>query len=185
MRISDYADHYPGRCKDFYTLFDPLPRPLKEMLWLQDRMPTKEDVLAAWDLTEEDGSYKEKTDEIKRGIFKEGKIKNRKRIEAKEAKRKKEEERRNKFYDRSHKRTPRFVTEYVVIDKRKDKHGRLVRLFSKDELEKKIASRIENKDITPVIYIVPKVVPEKKANKELKFLEKEPNSHQLKVWHNG
>lgn len=172
----------------FFSDYDLLPTEFKRMLQESDRVPTMEDLKAAWELNGEHWTVdkaKQNLNVFEEEIKEYNKIKNREeRLRQK----------REKFENRRRARLDRAIGQQVYRDRVIDldtKNGRLVaKVMSIQEAEKALATRKENKDLVAAGKIVVRefVGWQKKSpkpEKEVKYMENDIPQHICKQQHNS
>lgn len=148
--------------KRFYEDFDLLPKELKELLWDLPYMPDFDDLRHAWDLYEKGSSF----DDLYKflNVYEEDRKEDKLRA-AREAKAKRDQERRDRY---SRKFGTRRVDVYKITkvgEPRGDKHDRLIQRVSEEDAMRLLSQRKENKDVKQVTprtiytYIGTKEVP--------------------------
>ncbi len=126
--MSHFHKKCNGTIRKFFEDFDQLPYELKEIIWNQPQPPTFDDLKAAWQLAEEMGHTEENVHVLR---------KDRKEQKARDRKAAREAKRAEVNLRRMNLRRSRYRTIYkkVRIDKRDDKHARLVRLLPEEAME--------------------------------------------------
>lgn len=170
--------------KKFFEDFDLLPREIKMMLCHQNRMPTFEDLKAAWELASEEFSI----DKLKTNlnVFEE----ERKEWKKNEAKREKEAKRQERINKQMEKYRRRPVYELVRKEVR-PKDAKLIAI-SEEEAVRRMANRAENKDVTFGGNILTKrfvgykdELLKENPDMEIKYMEIGAPNHISKQMHNA
>lgn len=172
--------------KAFFEDYDKLPAEIKRMLYSQNRIPTFEDLKAAWEIVADlDKIEPGKTD---LNVFEA----ERKEYKKKEADRLREAKRRAKQAERMQKYTRRPIYEMRRVEP-DPKNARLIARVSEQEAVRLMASRAENKDVKIVSPVEYKKVfigyrdEIEKANpeKEIKYLPDGISNSLSKQMHNA
>lgn len=171
-------------CRKFFEDFDLLPRELKEILWYQPNGPTMEDLRAAWQLAGENWSLESVLANL--NVFEE----DRKAAKEAEAKRKRDQAKRDKDAKRLEKYRGRaqYVNRVVTVPRPKD--ARLVAIVTEEQAMEALSKRKENKDVKQVAtFIVRQFVGYSKEAvtekvDDTKYMETQPSLSMAKQLHN-
>ena len=168
--------------KKFYEDFDLLPREIKQELWAQSKMPTFDDLKAAWKLAQETITL----DKMFNNLYvfeEERKAAKKAAADAKRAALKAEKQ--NARYKN---RMERYAV-YKTVRVHSPKDTRLIEAVSVEEAMRRLANRKENKDVVAAGPMIKRVFQGFKTEAEIKKEDikpmKEVPLHICKQLHNG
>lgn len=185
MQKTGYRKSLGSQDRKFWEDYDLLPPEYRKMLYESNTQPDNKDLKAAWEMAVEAGGSGMAAIRRNLNVFEE----EIKKEDKKAADLAREQAKRQKSIDRWNNRYGRKVREvYVRIDpNRDDKHARLIARVKAETLDDLISKRKENADIKPAspYYVRRFIEVTPKQEKELKFMEFEPQDSPLKSRHNG